>query len=121
MSTDQTITEVELTNLERRLNKTDEYLAALNVKIDILTALLNSHFIEVAKKPQCPSPGQCVALSYELKTVIASHEKTMQKVLNLETRILAVEKWQARMIGGIALLMVFLTLFGPNIRSMFNL
>ena len=110
--------------LENRVDKIESLLSheveKLSGKIDALGMVINNHLIAAAKS-HCPAPGSCVSLSSDLRHVIMSHDATMKKVLYLEGRILAVEKWQGRMIGGIAVLMVLLTLFGENIRHFFRL
>jgi hypothetical protein len=113
-----------IARLENRVDKIEGHLGVevekLSNKIDALGAVINNHLIAAAKNT-CPAPGSCVALSTDLRHVIASHDQTMRKVLYLEGRILLIEKWQGRMIGGIAVLMVLLTLFGDNIKHLFRI
>jgi hypothetical protein len=110
--------------LESRVDKIEDHLSKevekFSMKIDALGAVINNHLIAAAKN-HCPAPGSCVTLSSDLRHVIMSHDATMKKVLYLEGRILTIERWQGRMIGGIAVLMVVLTLFGENIRHLFRL
>ena len=113
-----------IARLENRVDKIEGHLGVevekLSNKIDALGAVINNHLINAAKNT-CPSPGSCVGLSNDLRHTIASHDATMRKVLYLEGRILLIEKWQGRMIGGIAVLMVLLTLFGDNIKHLFRI
>ena len=92
----------------------------LSVKIDALGACINNHLISAAKS-HCPAPGSCVSLSSDLRHVILSHDSTMKKVIYLEGRILSIEKWQSRTMGGLAVLMILLTLFAPSIRQLLRL
>ncbi len=67
-----------------------------------------------AAKQTCPQPGLCIYLQTEMR----QHEKKME---SYELRILKIETWQSWIMGGIGILLVILTLFGPGIRHLLNL
>jgi hypothetical protein len=110
--------------LEHRVDKIEDHLGdeveKLSLKIDALGAVINNHLIAAAKA-HCPSPGACLVLASDMKKVMVDHDNTLRKVVVLENRILDVEKWQGRVIGGIAVLMVALHLFGEQIRNLLRL
>jgi hypothetical protein len=113
--------------LEARVDRIEDHLgtevATILAKIDALGAVINNHLIAAAKSSAnlCPSPGSCLLLAKDLQHTIAAHDLTMRRVIELENRILIIEKWQGRVLGGIAVLMVVLTLFGENIRNLFRI
>jgi hypothetical protein len=110
--------------LENRVDKIEDNLGneveKLSLKIDALGAVINNHLIASAKA-HCPSPGACLVLANDLKSVVASNDHTMKKVIYLENRILEIEKWQGRMLGALSVLVILLTLFGPTIRKALRL
>jgi hypothetical protein len=110
--------------LETRVDRIEDHhgeaMEKLSQKIDALGTVINNHLIAAAKA-HCPSPGACLLLASDMKKVIIDHDKTLHKVLALEDRILTIEKWQGRVIGGIAVLMVALHLFGEQIRQLLRL
>lgn len=67
-----------------------------------------------AAKQTCPQPGLCIYLQTEMR----AHEKKME---NYEARLLKIETWQSWIMGGLGLVLVLLTLFGPGIRHLLNL
>ena len=95
-------------------------VVAIHVKLDALATLLNKSFVEQAKN-SCPSPGACITLAADLKGQIVAHNATMLRVERLELRMMDLEKWQGRLLGGLSVVMVFLTLFGPALRKMLKL
>jgi hypothetical protein len=120
MTADEQIERLDdrVTRLEDRTN---QEIVAIHTKLDALLTLNTNAQVEVAKKPDCPSPGACIVLGESLKATIAAHNATMLRVERLELRMLEIEKWQGRMFGGVAVLMTLLTLFAPMIRQLFNL
>jgi hypothetical protein len=111
----------QLDNRVTRLeDRTETEITAIHAKLDSLVTLLNSHMVSAVKR-ECPSPGACVGLSENLKTHISYLTATTARVERLELRMMDLEKWQGRMLGGVAVLMVLLTLFGENIRHILRI
>lgn len=110
--------------LESRVDRVEaQYrsdIGEIHRKIDALSALVSKSFVESAKNA-CPSPGLCLTLNETVKGQIAIQNSTMLRVERLEIRILAMEKWQGRIIGGMAILVFLLTIFAPAIRKMLSL
>jgi len=114
--------QVEL--LEERVNRledrTNSEIVAIHSKLDSLSTLINQVLVATAKR-ECPSPGACITLGEKLQNQIAAHNATMLRVERLELRMMDLEKWQGRLIGGVSVLMVVLTLFGPVLRRVLKL
>ena len=92
---------------ERIIQMIIDRLDRIDDSIDKIHSRLNQH-------PPCPSPGACVPLTQQLTATSARLER-------LELRILAVEKWQNKVIGIGSALIVLVTLFGPSIRRIMGL
>lgn len=117
-----------VTRLEERTNaevialhaKLDTKIAGICTKLDEMLTILNNSLVANAKN-SCPSPGACIGLGVELKAHIVAHNATMLRVERLELRMMDMEKWQGRLLGGLSVVMVVLTLFGPALRKLLNL
>ena len=114
----------QIERLESRVDRLeDQYrtdVTAIHAKLDTLVNSINAALVKSAKS-ECPSPGACIGLGLELKNQVIAHNATMLRVERLELRILDMEKWQGRTIGGMAVLITALTLFAPLIRKLFSL
>lgn len=108
------------TRVDRLEDQYREDVSAINSKIDLLVAAVNSSVVTSAKTA-CPSPGSCVTLSVELQNAIRAHNATMLRVERMELRMMTMECWQWRLVGGIGVIMVLLTLFAPTIRQALKL
>ena len=106
--------------VDRLEERTAEELKSIGIKIDGLLNVINRHMLDQVKSA-CPSPGACITLAADLKTTIIQHGETVKKMISLEHRILAIEKWQGKILGGLAVLMVALALFGENLRILLRL
>jgi hypothetical protein len=110
--------------LEQRVDRLEDAykadVSAIHTKLDALVTAVNNHMVTAVKR-ECPSPGACIGLSENLKGQITAHNATMLRVERLELRMMDLEKWQGRMLGGIAVLMVVLTLFGESLRQLLRL
>lgn len=106
-----------VTRLEERLH--DE-IGSLHIKIDSLSAMISKALLD-SSRHACPSPGSCVPLSISVRTLETAHRDTVQRMDRIDARMMEMERWQGRMIGGLALLMTLLTLFAPSIRKLLNL
>jgi hypothetical protein len=80
---------------------------AIEGKLDAISNWMRAH-------PQCPNPGSCVGLSKSLDETNAQFER-------MELRIVAIEKWQNKLIGAGAVLIAASTIFGPTLRAALGL
>ena len=62
----------------------------------------------------CPSPGKCLQLDTALGSAVLRIER-------LEMRLMELDQWRFKMLGGLGVLMVALTIFAPYIRKLLNL
>jgi hypothetical protein len=100
----------EIDRLDARVTKIEgDIWAELKTIRETLVALqINS------ARSGCPSPGKCLQLDTALGSAVLRIER-------LELRMMEIDAWRYRILGGIAVLLCALTLFGPSIRKMFNL
>ena len=65
-------------------------------------------------RSHCPSPGKCLQLDTALGSAVLRIER-------LELRMLEIDAWRYKILGGIAVLLCLITLFGPLIRKTLHL
>ena len=109
---------------QRLYAKLDGDLAVIRTKLEALTVTVS--------KESCPEPGLCLILRTEIlmeRKRMDNHEKEVSRRLDIldkqfaadQARFVSLEKWQAWIMGGAALLMVIFGLFGPAIRAVLKL
>ncbi len=102
--------EQRIDKLEERVNRIDDSIwAELKSIREILTSLQVSQ-----AKHNCPAPGKCLMLDTALGSAVLRIER-------LELALIDIDRWRNRMMGGLALVVVVATLFGPVIRKMLKL
>ena len=119
MTADDQIEKLEdrVTRLEDRTNSE---IVAIHTKLDALLTLVNKAMVESAKHT-CPAPGSCLVIGESLKSTITAHNATMLRVERLELRMMDIERWQGKLLGGIAVIIGAATLFGPVLRKFLKL
>jgi len=103
--------EEEIDRLQLRIDRLEGVwlgeIKEINVKLTQM-AITN------ASRKECPAPGSCLILKADVERALkwlSDHEKKLQSL----------EKWQASLVAGFALLMIVLTLFAPSIRAILHL
>ncbi len=126
MTPDKQIEQLDnrVTRLEER---TDNEISVIHAKLDALVTAVNKSIVRSVKS-ECPAPGSCLILEQKLHAIddahdrhIVEHTATMLRVERLELRMMALETWQGRILGGITVLMVLLTLFGDNLKNLLRI
>ena len=107
MTQDDRIDKLE-SRVDRLETSIDEKLSKIFDKLNALTV--------DGIKSACPAPGSCLSLSAELKNQIQFLTATTSRVERLELRMMALEKWQGRILGGISVFLVLFTFFGDTIK-----
>ena len=96
--------------LEERVNRIDDSiwteLKSINEKLTLLQ-------VSEAKN-HCPVPGKCLTLDTALGSAVLRIER-------LELALIDIDRWRNRMMGGLALVVLIATLFGPSIRKLLRL
>jgi hypothetical protein len=87
--------------------------------IDRITRLENQ--VETARRDHQTALNQIYDRLNALAIAIAPNAQNVARLERLEMRILAVEKWQNKVIGIGTLVVILITVFGPAIRKAFNL
>lgn len=102
------------TRVDRLENKIAEDIERIFAKLEALA-------ISAAARRDCPQPGLCIYLQTEIKKQDDRISAQDAKMEIHNQRLTNIERWQAWIMGGLGLLLIVLTLFGPAIRGMFHL
>lgn len=105
MTDDQRITDLA--------NRVDRIETDLWAELRQISATLTKLEVSAARN-HCPAPGKCIWLESALSSSVLRIEK-------LELRMIDMDQWRFRMIGGLGVLMIALTVFAPFIRKLLRL
>lgn len=79
-------------------------LGRLEEELGEVKKLLSQVHDKVISTPTCPAPGMCINLQSQ------QHRHS--------EKIAAIERWQSKMIGAIAILIPLCSIFGPHITKL---
>lgn len=97
-----------------KTNMSGDAIEMITARLDRIEDKVDAVVIHMRDHPTCPAPGTCVSLEKSQNQVAARLEA-------VEMRVLVIEKWQSWIMGGGAILITGVTLFGGAIRKMLGL
>jgi hypothetical protein len=95
--------------MERLSDRVDKLETSWMAEIKAIHQKLEQLAISAAQRRDCPSPGMCLVLQERIREIESAQRDFAKSLLDLQ-------KWQAWIMGGIAILAVLITIFGPMLR-----
>lgn len=83
-------------------------VAGINARLDQM-----NHWM-LNRPPSCPEPGLCIVLRSRV-------DAQQDQIQRMQVALAKLQAWQSWIMGGMGLLMIFLTLFAPSIRAFFRI